>query len=123
MKKMMMVLMGLAFTLLISGCGGDGDNEGGVDNQTGTFTVINSATSTFRIVRVIANEINDTPSGQIVPGDGIHKGGQHSYRVEECDTSWVVDVIYNDQGSTRCEQVHIIPCGGNRDFIFNNTTC
>ena len=114
--------MGLVFTLVISGCGGDGDDSG--DKNTGTFTVKNSSSSTFRIVKVIANEIDETPSGQVVPGNGIHKGGQHSYTVEACDKIWVVDVIYNnDPESTRCEQVHRVPCGGNRDFVFNNTTC
>ena len=116
MKRMM---MGLAFILVISGCG---DDKGSKDDPVGKITVINSAESTFRIVKIYAGDINSIPVERYMP-NGIHKGKRYSFWVDYCDGEWIVDVIYNDPGSTKCEHIYNVPCDGNTDFLFNNTEC
>ncbi len=96
------------------------------DEDTGqSFTVVNSALSTFRIVSAQAGPVGSYIGNLYIHGDGLHKGGSQSYGVsdDECDKEWKVIVYYNDPGSTYCAQVRTVPCGGSATFVFNNTLC
>ena len=96
------------------------------DENTGqSFTVVNSASSTFRIVSAQAGPVGSFLGNLYIDGDGLHKGESQSYGVsdDDCDKDWKVIVYYNDPGSTACAQVKTVPCGGAVTFVFNNTLC
>ena len=95
------------------------------DDTEQSFTVINSAGSTFRIVDGQANKLGEHLRSLVISGDGIHKGGSQSFDVssDDCDENWRVVVYYNDPDRTDCATTKFIACGGSTSFIFNNTTC
>ncbi len=98
----------------------------GVDDDTEqSFTIINSSSSTFRIVDAQAGVVGDFFNAVVIDGDGIHKGGSQSFTVDsnDCDDNWRVDVYYNDPSRTHCSTTQFISCGSSTSFTFNNTTC
>jgi len=119
------VFVGAAVLLIgavLTGC----ENSTPVDDETRQyFTVVNSASSTFRIVSGQAGPVGSFLGNIYIDGDGLHKGQSQSYGVydDECNKEWKVIVYYNDPGSTYCAQVKTVPCGGSATFVFNNTLC
>ena len=95
------------------------------DDTWQTFTVVNSASSTFRIVSAQAGPVGSYIGNLYIDGDGLHKGESQSYGVsnDDCDKDWKVIVYYNDPDSTVCAQTRMVPCGGAVTFVFNNTLC
>lgn len=122
--KRFVVFLGLALLIAVTSTGCETTTS--VDDDTRqSFTVVNSASSTFRIVSGQAG-----PSGSLLGyihfnGDGLHKGQSQSFGVgdDDCDKDWKVIVYYNDPASTACTQTKRVPCGGSAAFVFNNTLC
>ena len=121
MKRVVYMLIVLVLVLLVSAC----DPTPSREENKGIFNIINSSDSTNRIVRVYANEASSIRIRWSIPGDGIHKGDSKASLTKEgeCDISWVVEVVYNDTAMTHCRLVHYLPCGGVKDYVFNNTNC
>ena len=105
----------------ITACGGPPAN--GEPEQS--YTIVNSASSTFRIISGEAGPVAALPRRIYFNGNGLHKGQSQRFSVQygECDTDWKVIVYYNDPGATACAQVKTVPCGGSATFVFNNTNC
>ncbi len=95
------------------------------DDTKQSYTVVNSASSTFRIVSGQAGPVGGLLKYIYFDGDGLHKGHSQSFGVgdNECGKDWKVFVYYNDPGSTSCSLVKRVPCGGSATFVFNNTNC
>ena len=124
MKKMMMGLIGVIFLIHLTGC--DEAVSDLLHETEQSFAVVNSAYSTFRIVKVEANKVG-LPLQQLnISDDGLHRGESDSFSVEdnECGVEWKVVVYYNDSDHTHCEAVKIVPCNDDPElFVFNNTEC
>ena len=123
MARYFLLLIGAALTVAgISACEGSPPLDDGTKQS---YTIVNSASSTFRIVNAQAGPVGSFLGNLYIDGDGLHKGESQSYGVsdDECDEDWKVIVYYNDPGSTACAQVKTVPCGGSATFVFNNTLC
>ncbi len=123
MKIFKYILVGLTFSILTIGCS-SGAEEGIGENTEQSFVVVNSASSTNRIVQLYA-DVQGGVIGSLGIGDGIHKGQSLDFTVaeEECDKDWEVNVVYNDTAQTECRQYKHIKCGTTVVFTFDNTTC
>ena len=124
MKKMMIVLMGVIFLIHLTGC--EGVVSDLLHETEQSFTVVNSANSTFRIVKVEANKAGLPLQQLVIADDGIHKGKSDNFSVKdnECDVEWRVGVYYNDPIRTHCEAAKVVPCDDDPAvFTFNNTEC
>jgi len=108
--------------MLFTACEGGPPVNG---NTKQLYTVVNSASSTYRIINGQAGPVGTLLKYIHFDGDGLHKGHSQSFGVsdDECDKDWRVYVYYNDPGNTYCSQVKRVPCGGSATFVFNNTNC
>ena len=116
-------LIGVVLAVVgITACSG---NQPVDDNTKQWYTVINSASSTYRIISGQAGPVGSVLVNIQFDGDGLHRGHSQSFGVldDYCDKDWRVYVYYNDPGSTYCSQIKRVPCGGSATFVFNNTNC
>ncbi len=113
----------LLLSIMLIGCSDDA-TEGTSDDTKQSFTVINSASSDWRITELYAG-VSGEVIGSLDVGDGIHRGQSLDFDVsdEGCNKQWEVNAVYNDPAGTECRQYKQVECGKTTVFTFNNNDC